>query len=367
LLAKNISKKPNCKILFRKRINRIMKKYLNTLYITTQGAYLNKEGETVIVSVEQEKKIQLPLHNLDGIVCFGNVLCSPFLMGACAEKGVTISYLTEYGRFLACIKGETTGNVLLRREQYRKADNQSEYEKIAKIIIIGKVANCKTVLSRALRDHSEKIDINRIDVVIQALNQTINSLMNNDFNLDQLRGIEGDAARGYFGVFDELIISQKTEFKFNGRNRRPPRDKVNGLLSFIYSLMAHDIRSALESVGLDPYVGFFHRDRPGRASLALDLMEEFRPFLADRLVLSLINLKQIDKDGFMDSSAGGIWLNEETKKVVLTNYQKRKQEEIFHPFIEEKIKIGLLFHVQALLLARYIRGDLDGYPVFIWK
>ncbi|MFA5879632.1 MAG: type I-C CRISPR-associated endonuclease Cas1c [Candidatus Margulisiibacteriota bacterium] len=344
-----------------------MKKYLNRLYVTSQGSYLNKEGETVVVSVEQEKKLQLPLHNLDGIVCFGNVLCSPFLMGACAEKGITISHLTEYGRFLASIKGATTGNVLLRREQYRKADDLMISAKLAKNMILGKIANCKTVLSRALRDHTEKIDTTKIELVTQSLSQSIKSLMDNDFNLDQLRGVEGDAARDYFSVFNELIIAQKTDFKFKGRNRRPPRDRVNCLLSFIYTLLTHDIRSALESVGLDSYVGFFHRDRPGRPSLALDLMEEFRPFLADRLVLSLINLKQISGNDFIDSTTGGILMNEETRKTVLINYQKRKQEEIFHPFIQEKIKIGLLFHVQALLLARYIRGDLDGYPVFIWK
>ncbi|MEK6645520.1 MAG: type I-C CRISPR-associated endonuclease Cas1c [Candidatus Firestonebacteria bacterium] len=343
-----------------------MKKYLNTLFITTQGAYLSKEGETVVVSVEKEVKLQVPVHTLGGIVCFGNVLCSPFLLGFCAENNVTISFLTEYGHFLARVHGKTSGNVLLRREHYRKADNMDFSAEIARAILIGKISNSRVVLERALRDHSDKINSDQINFVSVSLKSSLRQL-EGKIDLDTLRGIEGDAAHKYFNVFDHLIVAQKNDFKFEERNRRPPLDEVNCLLSFLYTLLMHDIRSALESVGLDSYVGFMHRDRSGRPGLALDIMEEFRPFIADRLVLSLINREQIQKKGFKKSESGAVLMDDDTRKTVLVAYQKRKQEEIMHPFIKETVPVGLLFYIQALLLSRFLRGDLDGYPVFIWK
>ena len=343
-----------------------MKKHLNTLFVTTQGAYLAKEGESVIVRVEKETRLRIPVHTLGGIVCFGNVGCSPFLMGFCAERDVAISFLSEYGRFLARVQGPVSGNVLLRREQYRRADDMTISAKMARAVLTGKLANCRTVLQRALRDHSDKMDADRVKRASLHINSSLREL-ESDLALNSLRGIEGDAAHVYFKVFDHLITSQKEDFSFQDRNRRPPLDNVNCLLSFLYTLVMHDVRSALESVGLDPAVGFLHRDRPGRPGLALDLMEEFRPFIADRLTLSLINLSQVQKKGFKKSESGAVLMDDETRKAVLVAYQKRKQDEIMHPFIEEKVTIGLLFHIQALLLARYLRGDLDGYPPFIWK
>jgi len=343
-----------------------MKKYLNTLFITTQGAYLNKEGETVVVSVERETKLQIPIHTLSGIVCFGNVMMSPFLMGFCAENGVSISFLSEHGRFLASIHGKTFGNVLLRREQYRRADDLEKSAKISRSIIIAKLINSRSVLQRALRDHSEKIAGDEIESASNRLKFTANNI-NDGLSLSELRGIEGDSAHIYFNVFDHLIVTNKDEFSFNSRNRRPPLDKVNCLLSFVYTLLMHDIRSALESVGLDSYVGFLHRDRSGRASLALDIMEEFRAYIADRLVLSLINREQVKSSGFLRSETGAILMDDETRKTVLTTYQKRKQDEITHPFINENVAVGLLFYVQALLLSRFLRDDIDGYPPFIWR
>jgi CRISPR-associated protein Cas1 len=343
-----------------------MKKHLNTLFVTTQGAYLAKEGETIVVKVEQEIRLRLPVHTIGGIVCFGNVSCSPFLMGFCAENGVGISFLTEHGRFLARVQGPVSGNVLLRREQYRRADDPQASADVARSVLTGKIANSRTVLQRALRDHADKMATDEVGFAVKRLSNYLD-LLNQDRPLDALRGCEGDAAHIYFSVFAHLIVAQKEDFSFQERNRRPPLDNVNALLSFIYTLLVHDIRSALETVGLDPAVGFLHRDRPGRPSLALDLMEEFRPFLADRLALSLINLRQVQGKGFQKSDSGAVLMTDDTRKTLLVAYQERKQEEILHPFLEEKVTIGLLFHTQALLMARYLRGDLDGYPPFIWK
>jgi CRISPR-associated protein Cas1 len=343
-----------------------MKKLLNTLFVTTQGAYLSKEGETVTVKVDGEITLRVPVHTLGGIVCFGQVSCSPYLMGFCAESGVAISFLTENGSFLAKVQGPVSGNVLLRREQYRRADDLSASSEIAKAVLTGKISNCRTVLQRLLRDHAEKIDTDAISGASQRL---VNALiiLQIDTTLDVLRGIEGESADAYFAVFDHLITSQKDEFSFCERNRRPPLDNVNCLLSFIYTLLMHDVRSALESVGLDPAVGFLHRDRPGRYSLALDIMEEFRPYIADRLALSLINLCQVQGKGFKKKESGAVWMDDDTRKTVLVAYQKRKQEVIEHPFLKERVEIGLLPYVQALLMARYLRGDMDSYPPFIWK
>ena len=343
-----------------------MKKHLNTLFVTTQGTYLAKEGETIVVKVEKEIRLRLPVHTIGGIVCFGNVACSPFLMGFCAENGVGISFLTEHGRFLARVQGPVSGNVLLRREQYRQADDPQTSADMARAVLTGKIANSRTVLQRALRDHADKLNADQVGFAVKRLNNYLEQL-NQDRPLDVIRGCEGDAAHIYFSVFDHLIVAQKEDFSFQERNRRPPLDNVNALLSFIYTLLVHDIRSALETVGLDPAVGFLHRDRPGRPSLALDMMEEFRPFLADRLTLSLINLRQVQGKGFDKTESGAVLMTDDTRKTVLVAYQERKQEEIVHPFLDEKVNIGMLFHVQALLLARYLRGDLDGYPPFIWK
>ena len=343
-----------------------MKKHLNTLFVTTQGTYLAKEGETVVVKVNQEIRLRVPIHTIGGIVCFGNVSCSPFLMGFCGENGVGISFLSEYGRFLARVQGPVSGNVLLRREQYRKADDQEYSAQMAKAFVTGKIANCRTVLQRVLRDHAQKLDEDALRRSVDDMSRSLQSLELNQ-SLDSVRGLEGDSAHTYFSVFDHLIVAQKESFTFQERNRRPPLDNVNCLLSFLYTLLMHDCRSALESVGLDPAVGFLHRDRPGRPSLALDIMEEFRPFLADRLALSLINLRQVQDKGFNKTEAGAVIMNDETRRTLLVAYQERKQEEINHPFLDEKVTVGLLFHVQALLLARCLRGDLDGYPPYIWK
>jgi len=343
-----------------------VKKHLNTLFVTTQGAYLAKEGETIVVKIEKEVRLRLPVHTIGGIVCYGNVACSPFLMGFCAENGVGISFLTEHGRFLARVQGPVSGNVLLRREQYRQADNPQTSTDIARAVLTGKIANSRTVLQRALRDHGEKMTTGDLAFAVKRLNHYLD-VLGKDGALDIVRGYEGDAAHIYFSVFDHLIVAQKEHFTFEERNRRPPLDNVNCLLSFIYTLLVHDIRSALEVVGLDPSVGFLHRDRPGRPGLALDIMEEFRPFLADRLVLSLINLRKVQQKGFTQSDSGAVMMNDETRKTVLVSYQERKQEEIIHPFIDEKMTIGTLFQIQAMLMARYLRGDLDGYPPFIWK
>jgi CRISP-associated protein Cas1 len=343
-----------------------MKKHLNTLFVTTQGAYLAKEGETVAVKVDHEIALRVPVHTIGGIVCFGQVSCSPYLMGFCAENGVAISFLTENGRFLAKVQGPVSGNVLLRREQYRRADDLQSCSVIARAVVTGKIANCRNVLQRSLRDHADKAGADEVSCASQSLVHSIRRLQCEQ-PLDIVRGFEGDAANTYFSVFNHLITSQKETFYFDERNRRPPLDNVNCLLSFMYTLLMHDVRAALEAVGLDPAVGFLHRDRPGRYGLALDLMEEFRPFLADRLTLSLINLCQVQDKGFDRKESGAVLMDDETRKTVLVNYQKRKQEEILHPFINEKVTIGLLPHVQAMLMARHLRGDLDCYPPFIWK
>ena len=342
-----------------------MKKHLNTLFVTTQGAYLAKDGETVAVRIEGEVALRVPLHTLDSIVCFGNVGCSPFLMGFCGERNVGLSFLSEYGRFLARVQGPVSGNVLLRREQYRRADDLSFSAGVATSCVLGKVANCRTVLLRALRDHSDKIDAPVVEEAVDRLGAALRRLQGG-LGLDEVRGVEGDAARVYFSAFDHLIVRDKDNFFLHQRSRRPPLDRINCLLSFLYTLVAHDIRSALETVGLDPAVGYLHRDRPGRAGLALDLMEEFRP-LADRLALSLVNLGQLQQGDFIISEGGAVRMSDAARKTLLVAYQKRKQEEMNHPFLEEKMSLGLFFHIQALLFARHLRGELDGYPPVIWK
>ncbi|MHB8989306.1 MAG: type I-C CRISPR-associated endonuclease Cas1c [Desulfobulbia bacterium] len=343
-----------------------MRHLLNTLYVTTQGAYLARDGETVAVRVEHETRLRVPLHTLGGIVCFGQVSCSPPLMQLCAERGVRISFLSENGRFWARVEGPVSGNVLLRRQQYRWADDLGQSAEIARVVVTAKIANQRTVLLRALRDHQGMAAGSEVKAAGDELGRTL-AVLQKPHSLDSVRGMEGDAARRYFGVFDHLIVARKEEFFFQERSRRPPLDNMNALLSFLYTLLVHDIRSALETVGLDPAVGFLHRDRPGRPSLALDLMEELRPVLADRLALSLVNRQQVKGKGFKTTETGAVVMDDETRKEVLVAYQKRKQEELQHPFIDEKVALGLLPYVQALLLSRYLRGDLDGYPPYFWK
>ena len=343
-----------------------MKQLLNTLYVTTQGAYLARDGEAVAVRVEKETKLRVPIHTLSSIVCFGNVSCSPFLMGLCGERGVALAFLTEHGRFLARVQGTVSGNVLLRREQYRWADTEDRAASVARAIVLGKVANCRTVVQRAIRDNPDGPGVCELEGVILRLGRLLGTVASTP-GLEEIRGHEGDAARLYFGVFDHLISASKEDFFFRGRSRRPPTDNMNALLSFIYTLLVHDAVAALESVGLDPAVGYLHRDRPGRPSLGLDLMEELRPVLADRLALSLVNRRQVQASGFRTTEGGGVTMDDATRKEVLVAYQKRKQEEILHPFLQEKVAFGLTPYVQAMVLARFVRGDLDGYPPFLWK
>ncbi len=343
-----------------------MKHLLNTLFVTTQGAYLNKDGECVVVTVEQQERLRVPVHHLGGLICFGNVMCSPFLLGHCAENGVAVSFLSEHGRFLARVQGPVSGNVLLRREQYRRADDSAASAKIARAWVIGKTANARTVLLRAARDHGDKPGAETLGAAARRLGAIVGAL-GADQGLEEIRGMEGDAAREYFGAFNAMITVQKEDFFFRERSRRPPMDNMNALLSFLYTLLVHDCIGALECVGLDPQVGFLHRERPGRPSLALDLMEEFRPVLADRLALSLVNLRQLQGRDFRRTDSGAVEMKDDARKTVLMEWQKRKQEEIRHPFLEETVAVGLLPYVQALLLARHLRGDLDGYPPFLWK
>jgi len=343
-----------------------VKQLLNTLYVTTQGAYLARDGEAVTVRVEKETKLRVPIHTLSSIVCFGNVSCSPFLMGLCGERNVALAFLTENGRFLARVHGPVSGNVLLRREQYRWADLEERAAAVARSVVMAKIANCRTVLLRALREKPTAEGADDLEQAARRLGRLLETVAG-VARLEEIRGHEGDAARVYFAAFDWLIGVSKDEFFFRGRNRRPPLDNMNALLSFVYTLLTHDVTAALEAVGLDPAVGFLHRDRPGRPSLALDLVEELRPVIADRLALSLINRRQVQASGFKRTESGGVTMDDATRKEVLVAYQKRKHDEIQHPFLNERLEFGVTPHVQAMLLARFVRGDLDGYPSFLWK
>jgi CRISP-associated protein Cas1 len=337
----------------------------NTLYVTTQGTYLSKEGECVRVARDGVAPAQIPIHGVDGIVSFGQVNISPPLLGFCAERGVTISWFSEHGRFLARAEGPISGNVLLRRAQYRASDSPDRAASIARSIVIGKVLNQRVVLRRALRDYGDRLpetDRAPIDQAADHLDRVLTGLGKN-LDLDQTRGMEGDAARVYFSAFPKLL--REPNFAFNARVRRPPTDPVNALLSFVYALLTHDARSALEGVGLDPAVGFLHRDRPGRPSLALDLVEEFRAWFADRLVLTLINRRQLGANDFTILEGGTVRLTDAGRRTVLVAFQDRKREELQHPFTEERLPVGLLWHEQARLMAAYLRGDLDGYPPFV--
>jgi len=343
-----------------------VKPLLNTLFVTLQGAYVHREGEAVTVRHEDEVKLRIPVRTLQGVVCFGQVTCSAFLMSLCAEFGVGISFLTANGRFLARVNGPVSGNVLLRKEQYRRSDRDSESLPIARAVVLGKIANCRTVILRAAREREAGDSRVELERVALRLERTLTDAEGAS-SVDSLRGFEGDAARVYFSVFDELIVANKPDFQFAGRSRRPPLDNVNALLSFIYTLLTHDTVGALESCGLDPAVGYLHRDRPGRPSLALDLVEELRPVLADRLALTLINRNQIAGAGFHKTETGGVAMEDSTRKEILLAWQKKKQEEVMHPFLRERVPLGQFPYVQALLLARHLRGDLNGYPPLIWR
>ena len=343
-----------------------MKKLANTLYITSPKSYVSLDGETVVIKKHNKKSMRLPLHNLEAIVCFSYPGVSPALMGKCAEQNIGLTFLKPSGRFLARVNGRVKGNLLLRKKQYRLAEDKDRCVSVAASCLLGKVANCRTVIERAIRDHALLVDVSALRAASGFLKEMLSEISAAD-SLETLRGLEGHAAKQYFRIFGELILHQKNDFPFHGRNRRPPRDNLNAVLSFLYTLLAYEVASALEAVGLDPQVGFLHADRPGRPSLALDMMEELRPVLADRLTLSLVNRKQIKGSNFVQKESGSILMSDDTRKTVLTAWQAKKQEEIMHPFLKERIPLGLLPHVQALLLARHLRGDLDAYPPFFWR
>lgn len=342
-----------------------MKKLANILYVTVPEAFLSLDGENVVIKKDNKTAMRLPLHNLENIVCFNYLGVSPALMGACAERGVGLCFLTPNGRFLARVSGRIKGNLLLRKRQYQVSEDLAASVPIAASFLLGKVANCRKVIERAIRDHAMLVDVEKFSQVSASLKDILLEIRTGE-TINNLMAFEGSAAKLYFGIFDQLILQQRGDFKFTERTRRPPLDNTNSLLSFLYTLLTNDVSGALETVGLDPYVGFLHQDRPGRPSLALDLMEELRPVFADRLTLSLINRRQVTVKGFVQKESGGILMDDETRKVVLTAWQERKKEEIIHPYLKERIPLGLVPHVQALLLARHLRGDLDAYPPFFW-
>ncbi|HIR91922.1 MAG TPA: type I-C CRISPR-associated endonuclease Cas1 [Candidatus Egerieimonas intestinavium] len=343
-----------------------MRKLLNTLYVTSENSYLALDGENVVVLEEKNELGRLPLHNLEGIVSFGYRGTSPALMGACAERNISLCYLTPQGKFLARVSGRVKGNVILREQQYASSRDEEISLNIAKNCILGKVHNARWVLERAVRDHSMQIDVERVKAASGLLKNSL-TLIKDCQSKEQLRGYEGEAAQVYFRVLDQLILQQKKDFSFHGRNKRPPMDAVNALLSFVYTLLTSNITAALETVGLDPYVGYLHTERPGRASLSLDLIEELRAVLADRFVLSLINKRIVSGKSFAKKENGAVLMDDDTRRRVLTEWQNKKKEVITHPYLKEKVEWGMLPYVQAMLLARYLRGDLDGYPVFLWK
>lgn len=343
-----------------------MKHLANVLYITTPETYLSLDGENVVIKKDEHTSTRLPLHNIENIVCFNWQGASPALMGACAERNIGLTFLAPSGRFLARVTGRVKGNVLLRRKQFQVAENEAQSVLIAASFLMGKIYNCRKVIERAIRDHTMLVNVEALTSASNFMKQTLKALQS-CASIDDLMGFEGSAAKIYFGVFEQLILQQKEDFPFKERSRRPPLDNMNSLLSFLYTLLTNEVTSALETVGLDPYVGFLHQDRPGRPSLALDLMEELRPVFADRLALSLVNRKQITGKGFVRKESGGILMDDETRKAVLVAWQERKKEEIMHPYLKEKIPFGLISYVQAMLLSRHLRGDLDAYPPFFWS
>ena len=343
-----------------------MKKLLNTLFVNQPDVYLSLDGDNIVLLKNQEALGRLPLHNLESIVAFGYTGASPALMGYCAERNISITFMTMNGRFLARVIGASRGNVVLRKKQYAISENELQSARVARNFILGKIYNHKWMLERMTRDYPLRVDVEQFKEASSQLSGIMDAIWECD-DLERLRGLEGQAALSYNKLWDHMILQQKEDFQFHARSRRPPLDKVNAMLSLAYTLLAHDMAAALEGVGLDAYVGFLHRDRPGRASLALDVMEELRGIYADRIVLSLINKRLVSAGDFVHKENGAGLLTEDGRKTFLSAWQNRKQEKIKHPYLGESISWGLLPHVQALLLARYLRGDLDEYPPFLWK
>ena len=343
-----------------------MKKLLNTLYVTNPDYYLSLDGLNIVVNEKNNEIGRVPLHNLESIVTFGYTGVSPALMGECAKSNISLSFLSYSGKFLAGIHGGVKGNVTLRKEQYAISEDMVKCTIIAKNFIIGKIYNSKWVIERAIRDYSLRLDTEKLKQKSLYLSNSLR-MIDEVNGLDELRGIEGEAASVYFSVFNDLILQQKEKFIFTTRNKRPPLDYVNAMLSFTYTLLTGMCVSGLETVGLDPYVGFMHQDRPGRASLALDLVEEFRAVYADRFVLTMINKKIVDDSDFITKENGSVIMTDDARKEFLKHWQNKKQEIIKHPFLDEKVEWGMVPYVQAMLLARYIRGDLDESPPFLWK
>lgn len=343
-----------------------MRKLLNTLYITQENAYVGLESENVVISIESKPVFRLPLCNIENIVCFNYMGCSPALMGKCAENGIALSFLRPSGRFLARVSGAIKGNVHLRRAQLEMLRQPSFCINFARNTIATKLHNSRCLLSRGIRDHAEKIDVQKVSIVIDQLSRNIDNVYLTT-DIDSLRGIEGESAKLYFSVFNEMITRNKDVFFFAGRTKRPPTDNVNAMLSYFYTIINLDVQSALETVGLDPYIGFMHADRSGRASLAADITEEFRSYLVDRLVLSLINLCQVSQKDFETKEGGAVVMTDDCRKVILKAWQSRKNDVIKHEVIKEKIPIGLIPYVQAQLLAKHIRGELQEYTPFLWR
>lgn len=343
-----------------------MKKLLNTLYNTSANRYLSLDGKNVVVLENNSEIGRLPLHNLEGIVTMGYTGASPALMEACAKNNISLCFLNPNGKFIARVVGKTKGNVVLRKNQYIISENKLESLSVSKNFIIGKLFNSKWVIERATRDYPLRVNVEKLKNVSSLLNDSINNARSCQ-SIDTLRGIEGEAASLYYSVFNELILQQKDDFHFDGRSRRPPMDNINALLSFAYTLLSNMCASALDTVGLDPYVGFMHTDRPGRASLALDIVEELRSVFADRFVITLINKKMISKKDFLKREDGAVLLTDSGKRTFIDAWQNRKKETIIHPFLNQKVEWGVVPYVQALLLARFIRGDIDQYPPFLWK
>lgn len=343
-----------------------MKKLLNSLFVTQPDVYLSLDGDNIVLQKEQEKLGRVPLHNLESVVSFGYTGASPALMGYCAERNISLVFLTMNGRFLARVIGESRGNVVLRKKQYRVSEDETQSAHIARNFIVGKIYNQKWMIERATRDYPLRVDVEKFKEISRQLSAIILEVRACE-DLERLRGLEGQAAISYNKLLDQMILQQKEDFYFHIRSRRPPLDNVNTMLSFAYTLLANDVASALEGVGLDAYVGFLHRDRPGRASLALDVMEELRGVYADKFVLTLINKRMVSKDDFLKKENGAVIMKDEARRSFLSEWQNKKQEKITHPYLGEKISWGLLPHVQSLLLARYLRGDLDEYPPFLWK
>lgn len=343
-----------------------MRKLLNTLYVMTDSCYLTLDGENIVIQNGEKTLARFPLHTLENIICFTYKGATPALMGACAERKIGMSFFSPRGAFLARVVGKEYGNVLLRKEQYRISDDDTRSVAYAKNMIVGKVYNSRWSIERTLRDHAYRVDAEKLKQISNILYETLPKL-DSAAGLDELRGIEGKAAEQYFSVLNDMILNQKEEFAFTRRNRRPPLDNINAVLSFAYTVLASDCANALSSVGLDPYVGFMHGDRPGRTSLALDLMEELRPVLADRFILTLINTKAIQAAHFERQKDNAVFLSDDGRKVFFNAWQNHKKETITHPYLKEKIEWGLVPYVQALLLARTIRGDIEEYPPFLWK